>query len=170
MRLILLNLMQVISDNLVVKDSGGKQLESQLLPLLNASISLRNYYSKAYLGIAPNVTPKYWLAFSASLPPLGFNTYIISSTTSTLERPGEPDDCNIQDIHRKKILGQLFRKCFFILVFLLAAASTSERVYGSEASQNDTVEVGPGNLKLIFSGDGKLAQYINSRSLVCNIG
>ncbi|KAH7578512.1 hypothetical protein JRO89_XS01G0391600 [Xanthoceras sorbifolium] len=69
----------VINVNVTVKDSGGKQIESQILPLLNASISLRNYYSKAYLGKSSTVTPKYWLAFTASVPPLGFNTYIISS-------------------------------------------------------------------------------------------
>ncbi|KAL5862667.1 hypothetical protein ACOSQ3_000181 [Xanthoceras sorbifolium] len=69
----------VINENVTVKDSGGKQIESQILPLLNASISLRNYYSKAYLGKSSTVTPKYWLAFTASVPPLGFNTYIISS-------------------------------------------------------------------------------------------
>ncbi|KAJ6358612.1 hypothetical protein OIU76_000348 [Salix suchowensis] len=82
--------------------------------------------------MASNVTPKYWLAFTASLPPLGFNTYIISSSSSTASR----------------------------------AASTSSQVYDTKVSQNDTVEIGPGNLKLIYSGKGELTQYINSRSLV----
>ncbi|KAJ6375289.1 hypothetical protein OIU77_000302 [Salix suchowensis] len=122
----------VINENVAVKDAGGKEIESQLLPLLNDSVGIRDYYSKAYLGMASNVTPKYWLAFTASLPPLGFNTYIISSSSSTASR----------------------------------AASTSSQVYDTKVSQNDTVEIGPGNLKLIYSGKGQLTQYINSRSLV----
>lgn len=72
------HLLQVIDENVIVKDSGGKDIESQILPLQNASLAIRNYYSKAYLGKFPSVTPKYWLAFSASAPPLGFNTYFIS--------------------------------------------------------------------------------------------
>uniref|UniRef100_A0A6M2F2G9 Alpha-mannosidase n=1 Tax=Populus davidiana TaxID=266767 RepID=A0A6M2F2G9_9ROSI len=122
----------VINENVAVKDAGGKEIESQLLPLLKASVGIRDYYSKAYLSMASNVTPKYWLAFTASLPPLGFNTYIISSSSSTAKQ----------------------------------AASTSSQLYDTKASQNDTVEIGPGNLKLIYSGKGELTQYINSRSLV----
>ncbi|KAK9926543.1 hypothetical protein M0R45_023768 [Rubus argutus] len=121
----------VVSENVTVKDFTGKEIESQILPLLNASVGLRNDHVKAYLGISPSVTPRYWLAFSATVPPLGFSTYIVSSATQT--------------------------------------ANTSERrtVYKTETSQNDTIKVGPGNLKLIYSGhDGKLIQYTNSRSAV----
>lgn len=81
--------MQVINENVTVKDSKGKVIESQLLPLLNDSMSLRNSYSTAYLGKSTNVTPSYWLAFSASVPPLGFNTYIISSA----KQAGYECDC-----------------------------------------------------------------------------
>ncbi|KAK4846372.1 hypothetical protein QYF36_016462 [Acer negundo] len=120
----------VISENVTVKDSGGKQIESQILPLLNASISLRNYYSKAYLGKSSSVTPKYWLAFTVSVPPLGFNTYIISSDKQ-------------------------------------AAFSSKKTVYKSDVGQNDKVQVGSGNLKLLYSAnEGKLIQYINGRSSV----
>ncbi|KAG8496550.1 hypothetical protein CXB51_007628 [Gossypium anomalum] len=69
----------VIDGNVIVKDHRGNEIESQLVPLLNASLAIRNYYSMAYLGKLPSVTPKYWLAFSASAPPLGLNTYFISS-------------------------------------------------------------------------------------------
>lgn len=85
------DLLQVLSENVTVKDSGGKQVESQILPLLNASISLRNYYSKAYLGKSSSVTPKYWLAFAVSVPPLGFNTYIISNS----KQSGYTCDCQV---------------------------------------------------------------------------
>ncbi|KAE8711867.1 Alpha-mannosidase [Hibiscus syriacus] len=69
----------VIDENVIVKDHGGNEIKSQLLPFQKASLDLRNYYSMAYLGKSPSVTPKYWLAFSASAPPLGLNTYFISS-------------------------------------------------------------------------------------------
>ncbi|XVF54777.1 hypothetical protein PTKIN_Ptkin05aG0209000 [Pterospermum kingtungense] len=119
----------VIDENVIVKDSGGKEIESQILPLKNASLSIRNYYSMAYLGKFPSVTPKYWLAFSASAPPLGFNTYFISKG----KRP--------------------------------VVAAFSE--YRSEEKQNDVFEVGPGNLKLVYSANkGKLIRYTNSRTKV----
>uniref|UniRef100_A0A2P2LJ09 alpha-mannosidase n=2 Tax=Rhizophora mucronata TaxID=61149 RepID=A0A2P2LJ09_RHIMU len=82
----------VISKNVVVMDSEGKEIESQILPLLSSSIGIRNYYTRAYLGRSPNVTPKYWLAFGASVPPLGFSTYIISSATSTAKQTAAASD------------------------------------------------------------------------------
>ncbi|KAL5564813.1 hypothetical protein UlMin_027977 [Ulmus minor] len=121
----------VINKNVVVRDSKGKDVESQLIPLLNASVSLRNFHAKAYLGKYPSVTPSYWLAFSATVPPLGFITYIVSEAKQT------------------------------------ASSSEREIVYFSGRSHNHTVEVGSGNLKLVYSGkDGKLTKYINSRRSV----
>jgi alpha-mannosidase len=78
--LALTNLLQVINENVVVRDSKGKEIESQLLPLLNVSVAIRNYHVTAYLGKPPSVRPSYWLAFSATVPPLGFSTYIVSYT------------------------------------------------------------------------------------------
>ncbi|XP_073007335.1 alpha-mannosidase At3g26720-like [Typha latifolia] len=69
----------VISESLVVHDSEGREVESQLLPLVNASINMRSQYVKAYLGISPSIAPKFWLAFPVSVPPFGFNTYFVSS-------------------------------------------------------------------------------------------
>ncbi|XP_034706706.1 probable alpha-mannosidase At5g13980 isoform X6 [Vitis riparia] len=77
----------VIKEDVTVHDSNGKVIESQILPLVNAHVGMRNYYVKAYLGKTPSEAPKYWLAFSASVPPLGFSTYTISRaerTASTL--------------------------------------------------------------------------------------
>lgn len=51
------------------------------------------------------------------------------------------------------------------------AAVSRQKVYNSEVTQNDSIEIGPGNLKLIYSGkEGKLTQYINGRNSVCEIG
>uniref|UniRef100_A0A2P2MM13 Alpha-mannosidase n=1 Tax=Rhizophora mucronata TaxID=61149 RepID=A0A2P2MM13_RHIMU len=69
----------VSTENVIVQDSSGKQIESQLLPISNATMGIRNKYIKAYLGRFSSRTPKYWLAFSVSLPPLGFSTYIVTS-------------------------------------------------------------------------------------------
>jgi hypothetical protein len=73
----------------------------------------------------------------------------------------------------EKLFGYLLRyinmECVFHFVHSMTTASTSSQLYDTKASQNDTVEIGPGNLKLIYSGKGELTQYINSRSLVCNI-
>ncbi|XP_062151727.1 probable alpha-mannosidase At5g13980 [Alnus glutinosa] len=70
----------VINEDVTVHDSEGREIESQLLPLANAYVGLRNHYVRAYLGRSPTQTPKYLLAFKASVPPLGFSTYTISST------------------------------------------------------------------------------------------
>ncbi|GAV59511.1 Glyco_hydro_38 domain-containing protein/Glyco_hydro_38C domain-containing protein/Alpha-mann_mid domain-containing protein [Cephalotus follicularis] len=73
----------VINENIIVHDSEGREIESQLLPVANAYLGLRDYYVQAYLGRTPNKTPNYRLAFKVSVPPLGFNTYTISSAKMT---------------------------------------------------------------------------------------
>ncbi|KAL5581467.1 hypothetical protein UlMin_013909 [Ulmus minor] len=70
----------VIDENVIVYDSEGKEIESQLLPLTDTYVSLRNYHVKAYLGETPVQTPKYWLAFAVAVPPLGFSSYTISTS------------------------------------------------------------------------------------------
>uniref|UniRef100_J3KV59 Alpha-mannosidase n=1 Tax=Oryza brachyantha TaxID=4533 RepID=J3KV59_ORYBR len=69
----------VVSDSIVVHDSEGREVESQLIPIANASLHMREKHVKAYLGMLPSAKPKFWLAFPVSVPPLGFNTYFISS-------------------------------------------------------------------------------------------
>uniref|UniRef100_A0A2N9ECH2 alpha-mannosidase n=1 Tax=Fagus sylvatica TaxID=28930 RepID=A0A2N9ECH2_FAGSY len=121
----------VINENVTVHDFEGREIESQLLPPASAYVDLRNYYVRAYLGQSPTQTPKYLLAFSVSVPPLGFSTYTISSA----KNPG--------------------------------ASSTRSSVHRFQSSKKYTVEVGQGNLKLTFSTDeGKIINYVNSRSLV----
>ncbi|XVF57696.1 hypothetical protein PTKIN_Ptkin07bG0002700 [Pterospermum kingtungense] len=74
----------VVNEDVIVHDSEGRKVESQLLPLVDAYVDIRNYYVRAYLGSTPNAVPKYWLAFTVSVPPFGFSTY----TISTSKRPG----------------------------------------------------------------------------------
>lgn len=62
----------------MVKDFNGKEVESQILPLTDALLNIRNDHVKAYQGVPADATIKYWLAFSVSVPPLGFSTYVVS--------------------------------------------------------------------------------------------
>ncbi|XP_014491295.1 probable alpha-mannosidase At5g13980 isoform X2 [Vigna radiata var. radiata] len=73
----------VTEANVRVQDSNGSEIESQLLPLAEKYLDLRNYYAKAYMGQDPLKTPKYWLAFTVSVPPLGFSTYTVSTAKRT---------------------------------------------------------------------------------------
>lgn len=55
-------------------------------------------------------------------------------------------------------------------ITLVAAAAKSGRQTIYKSGQNTTIEVGPGNLKLIYTAnDGKLARYINTRTSVCHL-
>lgn len=121
----------VSTATLVIKDSDGKEIDSQLLPISNSTLQIRNNYVKAYLGKIPSETVKYWVAFSVSIPPLGFNTYTIEVAKQT------------------------------------GGSSTFSKIFTSEGSEKKTIEVGQGNLKLIYSVDqGKLTHYVNSQYLV----
>ncbi|XP_057437604.1 alpha-mannosidase At3g26720-like [Lotus japonicus] len=121
----------VSTGEVFVQDSAGKEIESQLLPLSNATFRLRNIYAEAYLGKNPAGELKYWLAFPVSVPPLGFNTYVVSRPNQT------------------------------------GHSSTISKVYRPEGTTNSNIEVGQGNLKLLYSADeGKLTHYVNSRNLV----
>ncbi|GMJ09449.1 hypothetical protein like AT5G13980 [Hibiscus trionum] len=76
--------MLVVNEDIVVHDSEGRKIESQLVPIVDAYVDLRNYYARAYLGSNPNAVPNFWLAFTVSVPALGFSTY----TVSTSKKPG----------------------------------------------------------------------------------
>ncbi|XP_022739910.1 alpha-mannosidase-like [Durio zibethinus] len=62
----------------VVQDSSGNNIDTQYLDLDNVTRNVRDFYTKAYLGLSSDMVPKYWLLFQASVPPLGWNTYFIS--------------------------------------------------------------------------------------------
>ncbi|XP_050374901.1 alpha-mannosidase isoform X1 [Argentina anserina] len=64
--------------NLVVRDSSGNILETQYASMDDVTSNLRTFYTEAYLGQSSKQTPKYWLIFQASVPPLGWDTYFIS--------------------------------------------------------------------------------------------
>ncbi|KAF7801853.1 alpha-mannosidase [Senna tora] len=125
----------VSTEKVFVQDSAGKEIESQLLPLSNATSRIRKHYVEAHLGIKPSFEPKYLLAFSVSVPPLGFSTYRVSRPKQTSHRS--------------------------------TSTSTISKVFQLEGITNNSIEVGQGNLKLLYSADdGKLTHYINSRNQV----
>ncbi|XP_054795120.1 probable alpha-mannosidase At5g13980 isoform X1 [Prosopis cineraria] len=74
----------VTNGDVTVYDSEGKEIVSQLLPQAEVYASLRNYHVMAYLGETPAKAPKYWLAFTVSVPPLGFSTYTVSAANRTV--------------------------------------------------------------------------------------
>ncbi|CDP17307.1 unnamed protein product [Coffea canephora] len=121
----------VVSANVIVQDSTGKEIESQILPVVDAAMALREFYATANVGKSPVGGPLYWLAFKVVVPPLGFSTYTVTSGKRA------------------------------------ATTSVREKFYRSDGNQNDAIEVGPGNLKLVYSGsDGKLTGYINGKNMV----
>ncbi|KAF8754033.1 hypothetical protein HU200_011530 [Digitaria exilis] len=116
----------VNDENLTVKSSDGTIVESQLVEVDNVTGNLRQLYVKAYLGITPDKTPKYWLVFQASVPPMGWDSYYISRGT---------------------------REGYNSTVSTMVSPS------------NDTIEVGPGPLKVSFSStSGQLKRIFNSIS------
>ncbi|GER45572.1 alpha-mannosidase [Striga asiatica] len=119
----------VISENVTVRDSTGKLVSSQLIPIVDVSAANRKFYTTAYTDKSPSTDPKYWLSFTAVVPPLGFSTYVISSSKSS---------------------------------GLIEPVS-----YMFDGSSNGPIQIGPSNLKLIYSAnDGKLIRYVNSRNMV----
>ncbi|KAG5394876.1 hypothetical protein IGI04_024839 [Brassica rapa subsp. trilocularis] len=119
----------VSSENVIVKDASGKEVVSQILPLSDITLRIRKEYVKAYLGRSPKDTSKHVLAFIASVPPLGFSSYVISETGRT---------------------GR--------------GLSAS---YVTSGSLNQDVEVGQGNLKLLYSEEGvKMSRYLSTKSQV----
>ncbi|CAN6485588.1 unnamed protein product [Victoria cruziana] len=122
----------VSSNSVVVRDSDGKAIESQIWPLTNSSIRIRNFYARAQAGVSPRNEPRFWLAFTVSVPPLGFSTYTVEDAGS-----------------RSKNEENM---------------STFSTVLVQEDA--DTIEVGQGNLRFIYSADGKLSRILNKESMV----
>ncbi|XP_031381358.1 probable alpha-mannosidase At5g13980 isoform X2 [Punica granatum] len=86
----------VMTDDISVHDSEGKDVESQLIPITEAYHKLRSYHVKAYLGRNAGGTPKYWLVFPVSVPALGFSTYSISRAQGTGARPTKSSVYTVQ--------------------------------------------------------------------------
>ncbi|KAG0473150.1 hypothetical protein HPP92_015007 [Vanilla planifolia] len=71
-----------VNDNqIVVRDADGNVVETQFIEIDSATMKMRNFYVKAYLGDFTKDSPKYWLVFQVLVPPLGWNTYFISKST-----------------------------------------------------------------------------------------
>uniref|UniRef100_A0A7N0T7N2 Alpha-mannosidase n=1 Tax=Kalanchoe fedtschenkoi TaxID=63787 RepID=A0A7N0T7N2_KALFE len=73
----------VPSEKIVVQDYRGENVESQILPILNSTLKIRNFYTKAYINRFPSDAVMFWLVFSVSVPPLGFSTYFVSIAEQT---------------------------------------------------------------------------------------
>ncbi|KAK9749896.1 hypothetical protein RND81_02G158800 [Saponaria officinalis] len=69
----------ITSEDVMVHDYEGREIESQVLPISDVQLSMTNFHVASYLGVLAGDTPKYWLAFLASVPPLGFSTFTVSA-------------------------------------------------------------------------------------------
>ncbi|CAA2983802.1 alpha-mannosidase [Olea europaea subsp. europaea] len=120
----------VNDQNLVVKNSAGKIIESQYVELDNVTSNLRSFYVKTYFGISSKKAPQFWLFFQASVPPLGWNTFFISKAS-------------------------------------WRGNSSNMSVSTMDSPKEETIEIGPGNLKLSFSSSsGQLKRMFNSKSRI----
>lgn len=71
----------VNSKSILVSDSEGNAVPSQLLPLSIITKQVRTYYVKAYLGVPSGKAPLYWLVFPVTVPAFGYNSYIVSASS-----------------------------------------------------------------------------------------
>ncbi|KAF8694238.1 hypothetical protein HU200_038373 [Digitaria exilis] len=147
----------VFSDSIVVHDSEGREIESQLLPIASASLNLRDKHVKAYLGTTPGAKPKFWLAFPVSVPPLGFNTYFVSSS----KKSGNFTSLSL--VHTD--LRSATQKYLSNSYTNPASVSLKSTVYSTQGSK-DNLQVGQGNLKLQYNSAGTLSLYSDSKALV----
>ncbi|KAF5738117.1 lysosomal alpha-mannosidase isoform X2 [Tripterygium wilfordii] len=130
----------VTEKNLIVHDILGNTIETQYLDMDEVTRNLRNLYLKAYLGLTAKQTPKHWLLFQVSVPPLGWTTYFIS-------KHSENENVRKGYLSRKSTLPN----------------DTFEIRPGN--SKIATFEIGRGNLKMSFSSStGLLKRMHNSRT------
>lgn len=70
----------------------------------------------------------------------------------------------------KCVMRERFTLCDLFTYAASSSSSIKSIPYTFSGSQTGVIEIGRGNLKLIYSGDdGKLTQYVNSKSSVCNL-
>lgn len=116
----------------------------------------------SYLGVTVRDAPKYWLAFAASVPPLGFSTYTVS---------GVKGMSSFFEFTLKKHFTIFNWLSYFLLYLELLNAGaklTRSSVYTSQGSKKINFDIGSENLKLTFSEEnGKLTYHNKQRNLVC---
>lgn len=158
----------------------GKVVEAQYIELDNVTSNLREFYVEAYLGKSPKKAPKYWLLFPVSVPPLGLNSYFVSKAS----HKGTPARlsylqfilCLFSSIFCYTNFGW---KCWVIWTMALfwslcisffsvlhdAGSRNNGYISAIGLEKNETVEIGPGNLKLSFSlASGQLTRIFNSKT------
>ncbi|CAN6472467.1 unnamed protein product [Victoria cruziana] len=123
----------ISSKSIIVRDSDGTAVKSQIWPPSSASVAMRNFHVRAYTGAPPSSAPRFWLAFAVSVPPLGFSTYTIENASGkSSDEEGNISTLSTAFLHQ----------------------------------HTDDIEIGQGNLKLIYSANGKLSRLSNKKSLM----
>lgn len=154
--------MQVKKEDVAVRDYEGREIEAQVLPMSDVQLSMSNFHVASYLGVTARDTPKYWLVFTASVPPLGFNTYVVSGAKGM-----------------RIFFMFILYKCITILSWyidcpvccgLLNAGAKLKRssVYTYQGNKKFAFDIGSESLKITLSEEnGKLNYHYKHRNLVC---
>ncbi|KAJ7526059.1 hypothetical protein O6H91_17G079900 [Diphasiastrum complanatum] len=84
----------VTNSILEVKDSKGNIVSSQLIPISSGAKKVRNIYIS---DGSQNKHPIFWLAFHASVPPFGYNSYFV--TTSMANIPNQASKSVVEKLN-----------------------------------------------------------------------
>lgn len=77
---------QVSSSKIEVIDAEGNAIPSQLIPLTHVDRKLRDKYVNLLAGVSAGTTPKFFLVFAAAVPPLGYTSFVVRSSSSSISK------------------------------------------------------------------------------------
>ena len=66
-------------------DAEGNTVPSQLIPLTDADRKLREKYVELHAGVSAGMSPTFFLVFVAAVPPLGYTSFVVRSSSSRSE-------------------------------------------------------------------------------------
>lgn len=66
-----------------VVNADGKSVPSQLIPLTETDIKLRELYVKLDAGVFAGKPPAFYLVFAATVPPLGYTSFVVKQASSS---------------------------------------------------------------------------------------
>ncbi|OAE30812.1 hypothetical protein AXG93_857s1150 [Marchantia polymorpha subsp. ruderalis] len=81
----------VTHTRLAVLDSSGKEIVSQIIPVTVVERKVRSFYVEAELGIKTSDRDLYWLVFEASVPPLGYTSYVVQPSEEGAAEISKPE-------------------------------------------------------------------------------
>ena len=64
-------------------DAEGNAVSSQLIPVTEADLKLRDKYVNLHEGVSAGAAPKFYLVFAAAIPPLGYTSFVVQPASSS---------------------------------------------------------------------------------------